>query len=240
MKKTAQAAIDKIKKSQRLQKEEDERLEKLLCFEKELWNAGFCFVAGVDEAGIGPLAGPVVAGAVILPKGCKISGLDDSKKILNITRREKLETAIKENALAWMVGSAEPEEIDSLNIYRAGLLAMQRAVEGLVIKPDYLLVDARKIPDTIIAQRGIIHGDALSMSIAAASILAKTARDRHMLKMDALYPGYGLARHKGYPTREHLAALSELGPTPIHRRSFTPVREKAKQLELFDTYRANK
>ena len=236
MKKTSRAAIDKIEKMQ----DEDERLEKLLCFERELWNAGFCFVAGVDEAGIGPLAGPVVAGAVILPQGCKISGLDDSKKILKIERREKLETAIKENALAWMVGSTEPEEIDSLNIYRAGLLAMRRAVEGLAIRPDYLLVDARKIPDTTIAQRGIIRGDALSMSIAAASILAKTARDRHMLEMDALYPGYGLARHKGYPTREHLAALRELGPTPIHRRSFAPVREKARQLELFDMARSDK
>jgi ribonuclease HII len=208
---------------------EDERLEKLLRFERELQGAGFHRVAGVDEAGVGPLAGPVVAGAVILPENCKIRGLDDSKKILKIGRREELESVIKETAIAWAIGQAEAGEIDSLNIYRAGLLAMRRAVEGLAAKPgglapDYLLIDARKIPDIAIPQRGIIHGDALSMSIAAASILAKTCRDRHLLEMDALYPEYGFARHKGYPTAAHLAALREHGPCAIHRRSFGPVK----------------
>ena len=203
---------------------EDARLEGLLCFEKALWDEGFCNIAGVDEAGVGPLAGPVVAAAVILPRGCKIRGLDDSKKILRHGEREKLEDRIKKEARDWAVGRAETEEIDRLNIYRAGLLAMRRAVEGLNIRPDYLLVDARVIPECSCPQRGVIHGDALSMSIAAASILAKTCRDRVMLEMDALYPGYGFAAHKGYPTPEHLKALRELGPLPVHRRSYAPVK----------------
>jgi len=199
---------------------------------------GFCRIAGVDEAGVGPLAGPVFAAAAVLPEGCMLRGIDDSKKILKPERREELEAAVKEAALAWGVGQAGVDEIDSLNIYRAGLLAMRRAVEGLAEKsgapPDYLLIDARKIPGIGIPQRGIIRGDALSMSIAAASILAKTARDRHMLEMDALYPGYGFAKHKGYPTKEHVAALRERGPCAIHRRSFAPVKERlAAQGTLF-------
>ena len=204
---------------------EDARLEALLYFEKTLWNEGFRNIAGVDEAGVGPLAGPVVAAAVILPRGCKIRGLDDSKKISRPGEREKLEYVIKKEALGWAAGRAEAEEIDRMNIYRAGLLAMRRAVQGLNIQPDYLLVDARVIPECSCPQRGVIRGDALSMSIAAASILAKTCRDRFMLEMDGLYPGYGFAAHKGYPTPEHLDALQRLGPTPIHRRSYAPVRQ---------------
>ena len=202
---------------------EEARLESLLRFENALWNEGFRNIAGVDEAGVGPLAGPVVAAAVILPRGCKIRGLDDSKKIPCSGEREELENRIKEEAPGWAVGRAETEEIDRLNIYHAGLLAMRRAVEGLNIRPDYLLVDARTVPGCSCPQRDIIHGDALSMTIAAASILAKTCRDRVMLEMDALYPGYGFAAHKGYPTPEHLDALRRLGPTPVHRRSFAPV-----------------
>ena len=202
---------------------EDERLESLLCFEKALWNEGFRNIAGVDEAGMGPLAGPVFAAAVILPQGCKISGLDDSKKIPRLGKREELEDRIKKRAHCWAVGHAEVEEIDRVNIYQAGLLAMRRAVDGLNIRPDYLLLDSRVIPEYSCPQRGIIHGDALSMNIAAASILAKTCRDRVMLEMDAIYPEYGFAAHKGYPTPEHLAALQRLGPSPIHRLSYAPV-----------------
>ncbi|MDR1726416.1 MAG: ribonuclease HII [Acidobacteriota bacterium] len=217
---------------------ERERLERLLAFERGVRDEGFRRIAGVDEAGVGPLAGPVVAAAVVLPEGCMVRGVDDSKRISKPERREELEAAIKEVALAWGVGRAEAEEIDSLNIYRAGLLAMRRAVERLAETsgepPDYLLIDARRIPGLGIPQRGIIRGDALSMSIAAASILAKTARDRHMLEMDALYPGYGFARHKGYPTKEHIKALRGRGPCAIHRRSFAPVKERlAPQGSLF-------
>ena len=214
----------KIRRRRENEIKEDVRLENLLCFEKALWSEGFRNVAGVDEAGVGPLAGPVVAAAVILPLGCKISGLDDSKKISRGSEREELESRIKKEARGWAVGQAEAEEIDRLNIYRAGILAMRRAVEGLDIRPDYLLVDARAIPEYSCPQRGVVRGDALSMSIAAASILAKTFRDRVMLELDALYPGYGLAAHKGYPTSEHLNALRRLGPSQIHRRSYGPVR----------------
>lgn len=182
-------------------------------------------VAGVDEAGMAPLAGPVVAGAVILPQNYKLRGLNDSKKILDPEKRDELAVQIKQDAICWSVGVAQVEEIDKINIYHAGLLAMQRAVEGLVSQPDYILVDARKIPNCTTPQRGIIRGDALSASIAAASIIAKTTRDAHMLELDGLYSGYGLASHKGYPTPEHCRALKELGALPIHRRSFARVRQ---------------
>jgi ribonuclease HII len=214
-----------IRRRREKEQREDARLESLLCFEKALWSEGYRNIAGVDEAGMGPLAGPVVAAAVILPHDCKISGLDDSKKIPRRDRREELESRIKKEALCWAIGRAETEEIDRLNIYQAGLLAIRRAVDELNIRPDYLLVDARAIPEYSCPQRGVIHGDALSMSIAAASILAKTCRDRIMLEMDARYPGYGFADHKGYPTAEHIDALRRFGPTPIHRRSYAPVRE---------------
>jgi ribonuclease HII len=164
-------------------------------------------VAGVDEAGMAPLAGPVVAGAVILPQNYKLRGLNDSKKILDPEKRDELAAQIKQDAFCWSVGFAEVEEIDKINIYHAGLLAMQRAVAGLSSQPDFILVDARKIPNCTTPQRGIIRGDALSASIAAASIIAKTTRDAHMLELDRLYSGYGLASHKGYPTPEHCRAL---------------------------------
>jgi ribonuclease HII len=172
-----------------------------------------------------PLAGPVVAGAVILPQNYKLRGLNDSKKILDPEKRDELAVQIKQDAICWSIGVAEVEEIDKINIYHAGLLAMQRAVEGLSCKPDFILVDARKIPHCETPQRGIIRGDALSASIAAASIVAKTTRDAHMLEMDRMYSGYGLASHKGYPTPEHCHALKSLGALPIHRRSFARVRE---------------
>jgi ribonuclease HII len=185
-----------------------------------------------------PLAGPVVAGAVILPQNYKLRGLNDSKKILDPTKRDELGDQIKQDAICWAVGAAEVEEIDRLNIYHAGLLAMQRALQGLTCLPDFVLVDARKIPNCSSPQRGIIHGDALSASIAAASIIAKTTRDALMLDLDQVYAGYGFASHKGYPTPEHCRALKDLGALPIHRRSFTRVREALGldpiQNELFD------
>ena len=229
----------RIRERYRTNRAEGQRLHNLLRFELELWTDGYGFVAGVDEAGMAPLAGPVVAGAVILPRNYKLRGLNDSKKILDPEKRDELAAQIKHDAVCWSVGFAEVEEIDKINIYHAGLLAMQRAVGGLNSQPDFILVDARKIPNCTVPQRGIIRGDALSASIAAASIIAKTTRDAHMLEMDALYSGYGLASHKGYPTPEHCRALKELGALPIHRRSFARVRQALGldpvQAELFDT-----
>jgi ribonuclease HII len=215
----------RIRQRQRSNRSEGQRLHSLLRFELELWTEGFNLVAGVDEAGMAPLAGPVVAGAVILPQNYKLRGLNDSKKILDPEKRDELAVQIKNDAFCWAVGFAEVEEIDRLNIYHAGLLAMQRAVQGLSCVPDFILVDARRIPNCPSPQRGIIRGDALSASIAAASILAKTTRDAHMLELDLLYRGYGLASHKGYPTPEHCRTLKELGALPIHRRSFARVRQ---------------
>jgi ribonuclease HII len=204
---------------------EAQRLHDLLRFELELWAQGFRLIAGVDEAGMAPLAGPVVAAAVILPQNYNLPGLNDSKKILNENRRSELALRIKKDAVCWSVGRAEVEEIDRIIIYHSGLSAMKRAVEGLMFHPDYMLVDARTIPHCPFPQKGIIHGDALSASIAAASIIAKTTRDAHMIEMDRKYAGYGFASHKGYPTARHLKALKTLGPLPIHRRTFAPVRE---------------
>ena len=214
-----------IRKRYRSNRSEGQRLHTLLRFEIELWAQGYSLVAGVDEAGMAPLAGPVVAGAVILPRNYKLHGLNDSKKILDQEKREELALQIKQDAVCWSAGFAEVEEIDRINIYHAGLLAMQRALQGLTCLPDFVLVDARKIPQCPAPQRGIIRGDALSATIAAASIIAKTTRDAHMLELDAQYAGYGFASHKGYPTPEHCRALKELGALPIHRRSFGPVRE---------------
>ena len=200
------------------------RPRSLLRFERQLWRQGVQLIAGVDEAGIGPLAGPVVAAAVILPRGYRLRGLNDSKKIGSEKKREDLAACIRRDAIAWALGRAEVREIDLYNIYHAGLLAMRRAVDALPFPPDHLLVDARRIPACAIPQQGIIHGDALSASIAAASIIAKTNRDAQMRELDSLYPGYGFASHKGYPTAEHLRILKQRGVLPIHRRTFAPVR----------------
>lgn len=222
---SAQELARRIREKRAENRSEGQRLRNLLKFEVELWGSGLERIAGVDEAGMAPLAGPVVAGAVILPKGYKLKGLDDSKKILDPEKREELAVEIKQNALAWATGRAEVEEIDTLNIYHAGLLAMRRAVLALGVAPEFLLVDARKVPEVTTPQRGIIHGDALSMSIAAASIIAKTTRDALMTAMDREYPGYEFASHKGYPTPKHCQLLKQLGATPIHRRTFNRVRE---------------
>ena len=213
----------RLRRSKR--RKEGQRLRNLLRFETDLYKRGFRNIAGIDEAGMAPLAGPVVAAAVILPQGYRLTDLNDSKKIFNERKREALALKIKQDAVCWSVGTAEAEEIDRINIYRAGLLAMSRAAESLTTKPDYLLIDARTIPQFRCPQKGIIHGDALSASIAAASIIAKTTRDLYMIEMDRLYTGYGFASHKGYPTPEHLCILKERGPVPIHRRSFEPVRK---------------
>lgn len=180
-------------------------------------------VAGVDEVGRGPLCGPVVTAAVILDPSRPIRGLNDSKK-LGEARREALFDEICEKALAWCIGRAEVEEIDRLNILHATMLAMQRAVEGLCVMPRLALIDGNRCPQLSVPTAAVVKGDSQVPAIAAASILAKVSRDREMQAMDLLYPGYGLAAHKGYPTAEHLDALTRLGPTRIHRRSFAPVR----------------
>ena len=215
----------RIRERYRENRSEGQRLHFLLRFEIELWSQGYGMVAGVDEAGMAPLAGPVVAGAVVLPQNYKLRGLNDSKKILDPEKRDELAQQIKQDAICWAAGIAEVEEIDKINIYHAGLLAMQRAVQGLSSSPDFILVDARKIPNCQTPQRGIIRGDALSASIAAASIIAKTTRDALMLQLDQVYSGYRFATHKGYPTPEHCRTLKALGALPIHRRSFARVRE---------------
>lgn len=181
--------------------------------------------AGVDEAGRGPLCGPVYAAAVILDPTRPIDGLNDSKK-LSEKKREALAPLIRERALAWAVGVATVEEIDRLNILHASMLAMRRAVEGLGVPPDEVLIDGNRVPPgLIVPARAIVGGDASEPAISAASILAKTGRDHEMKALALLYPQYGIVRHKGYPTREHLAALREHGPSPIHRRSFAPVAQ---------------
>ncbi|HLO01346.1 MAG TPA: ribonuclease HII [Pyrinomonadaceae bacterium] len=234
----AQQLAKRIRGRYRSNRSEGQRLHTLLRFEIDLWSQGYSLVAGVDEAGMAPLAGPVVAGAVILPQHYKLRGLNDSKKILDPEEREQLAAQIKQDAVCWAYGFAEVEEIDRINIYHAGLLAMQRAVNALSCLPDFVLVDARKIPQCRAPQRGIIRGDSLSASIAAASIIAKTTRDAHMLEMDNIYQGYGFASHKGYPTPEHCRALKELGAVSIHRRSFGRVRQVLGldpiQTELFE------
>lgn len=182
-------------------------------------------LAGVDEVGRGPLIGNVVAAAVILDPERPIAGLTDSKAI-SAKKREALDILIRERALAWSLGSASPQEIDELNIYHATHLAMRRAIDGLMPAAEYLLVDGNRLPGHALPGQAIVKGDARHPAIGAASILAKVARDAEMVALDALYPEYGFARHKGYPTREHLAMLEKLGPLPEHRRSFGPVRRQ--------------
>jgi ribonuclease HII len=201
-----------------------------LRYERKLWLSGLRAVAGVDEAGVGPMAGPVVAAAVIFAPETHIKGVHDSKQV-PAPKREELHEIIVERALAFAVGVAEVEEIDRINIYYAALLACTRAIEGLCIKPEHVLIDGRPVRGLKIPQTHIVGGDRKSFCIAAASIIAKVTRDRMMCELDARYPGYGLARHKGYCTAEHLEAVGRLGPSPIHRTSFAPVSAAA-QLSL--------
>lgn len=189
-------------------------------YERRLWQQGIGRVAGVDEAGRGPLAGPVVAAAVILDPASRLLGVDDSKR-LPADEREELAKAIRREARAYAVAVADAAEIDRINIAQAAFQAMRRAVGGLRPAPEYLLVDGFRLPGTELPQEGIVGGDRLSNSIAAASILAKVTRDAIMRRYDQVFPGYGFAEHKGYPTPEHREAIRRLGPTPIHRRSFS-------------------
>ena len=193
--------------------------------EKEASDAGFAAVCGVDEAGRGPLAGNVVAAAVILPQGLVIEGLNDSKK-LSEKKRDALFDVIKKEAVAYSIAFAKPAEIDSLNILNATMLAMNRAVEGLAVKADFALIDGNCARGFEIPTQTVVKGDAKSPSIAAASILAKVTRDRQCEELDALYPEYGFAKHKGYPTKDHMQKVRELGPCPEHRRSFLKFLEK--------------
>ena len=203
-------------KGERLEKEL-ERLETMRSFEREY--EACTAICGIDEAGRGPLAGPVAAAAVILPKDCVILYLNESKK-LSPARRDALFDEIMEKAVAYHVGIVSPERIDEINILQATYEAMRKAVAGLSVTPDLLLNDAVTIPEIGIRQVPIVKGDAKSVSIAAASILAKVTRDRMMEEYDAMWPEYGFAKHKGYGTAQHIAALKEYGPCPIHRRSF--------------------
>lgn len=217
-----QAAISKRKRELQKQVDEDLRLEKMLAYEKELYTQGIQLIAGVDEVGRGPLAGPVVAAAVILPKACKIPGLNDSKKIPKSKHKEIYE-AVLQNAVAIGIGIKDNQVIDQVNIYEATKLAMMEAIGQLEPQPQHLLIDAMRL-DLPISQTSIIKGDANSLSIAAASIVAKVTRDQMMEEFDKEYPGYDFAKNAGYGTAKHLAGLVQLGVTPIHRRSFEPVK----------------
>ncbi len=188
-----------------------------------LWRVGIRTVAGVDEVGMGPLAGPVVAAAVVLAPGTEIDGVADSK-VLQAAVRERLAVEIRRRAVAVSIAIVEPDEIDRLNIYQAGLCACRRAVDGLPLVPGYVLVDGREIPDLPMPQSAYPKGDSFVASIAAASIVAKVERDALMRRLDERYPVYGFARHMGYATPSHFAAIREHGPSPIHRMSFAPVR----------------
>ena len=215
-------AIAKQKREIQKRIDEDERLEGMLAYEKECYARGMEPIAGVDEVGRGPLAGPVVAAAVILPKACKIPGLNDSKKIPKSKHKEIYE-AVLQNAIAIGIGIKDNQVIDQVNIYEATKLAMMEAIGQLDPQPQHLLIDAMKL-DLSIPQTSIIKGDANSLSIAAASIVAKVTRDQMMEDLDQLYPGYDFAQNAGYGTANHLAGLHKLGVTPIHRRSFEPVK----------------
>ena len=200
--------------------------------EFDLFAQGRSAIAGVDEAGRGPLAGPVVAAAVIFDPSTKLDGIDDSKKIL-VDQREELAAAIMERARAWAVGSASPQEIDEINILQASILAMHRALEALPVMPDFLLIDGNRFHHPKLCFQTVIGGDAQCFSIGAASILAKVERDRIMCEHDADFPDYGFARHKGYATPGHIEALRQHGPCELHRRSFT-VKALMEQMGVFN------
>lgn len=215
--KGVQNLIQKAQRQSEKLKQERERLQQMCVYERKYQS--YQAICGIDEAGRGPLAGPVVAGAVILPKDCEILYLNDSKKLSEI-KREQLYKEIQEKALAWAVGIVSPERIDEINILQATYEAMGEAVGKLTLTPDLLLVDAVHIPDLSQKQVGIVKGDAKSVSIAAASIMAKVTRDHLMIQMDKVYPEYGFASHKGYGSQAHIAAIRQYGPCPIHRQTF--------------------
>lgn len=222
-----QKEISKRKRAIQAELDENLRLESMLSYEKELYKQGLTLIAGIDEVGRGPLAGPVVAAAVILPKNCKIKGLNDSKKIPNkkIPKKKHLEIfqAVQDQALSIGIGIIDNQVIDQVNIYEATKLAMQEAISQLSPQPEHLLIDAMKL-DLPISQTSIIKGDANSLSIAAASIVAKVTRDELMKEYDQQFPDYDFATNAGYGTAKHLEGLTKLGVTPIHRTSFEPVK----------------
>lgn len=205
------------------ERKERQRIRSLQKYEEEAYKKGFKYIAGIDEVGRGPLAGPVVTAAVVLPRKTYIAGVDDSKK-LSPGKRKKLAAQIKELALTWAVAAINPPFLDDINILNATREAMCMAVAELNPRPDFLLIDALKLPDIHIEQQSLIKGDSLSFSIACASILAKVERDASMEALELIHPGYGFSKHKGYATREHIQALMVKGPCPIHRRSFEPVK----------------
>lgn len=217
-----QTAIKKRRKELEKEVAEDARLEAMLSYEKALYDNGVEFIAGIDEVGRGPLAGPVVAAAVILPKGCKIRYLNDSKKIAK-SKHESIYQEVMERAVAVGVGIKDAAVIDQVNIYEATKLAMLEALGQLSQEPEHLLIDAMKL-DTPLPQTSIIKGDANSLSIAAASIVAKVTRDKMMVDYDKEFSGYGFAKNAGYGTAEHLDGLNKLGITPIHRKTFEPIK----------------
>lgn len=219
-----QRLAERLVKHQQAQIVEQSRIQQLLVEEKKLWEQGFLLLAGIDEAGCGPLAGPVVAAACILPVRFDLPGLNDSKLVTE-SKREKLYTQIQAQAIDYAIGSAEPAEIDVLNILQATKLAMKRAIEGLTVRPHYLMIDALELSDVNLPQLSLVGGDRLSATIAAASILAKVTRDRLMVELHALYPEYAFSKNKGYGTSEHMQVLRRLGPCPLHRRSFAPVKQ---------------
>lgn len=212
-----------VAKMEEWQRERD-RLARMFSYERQVWVMGYKLVAGLDEAGRGPLAGPVVAAAVVLPGEVYLPGLDDSKR-LSPKRRQELYDQIRQTAVAIGVGMVHPDGIDEANVMMATYKAMVKAVNNLPVPPDYLLIDALHLPGVAQPQSPIVGGEGLSCSIAAASIVAKVTRDEHMIEMDKLYPHYGFANHKGYGTAEHREALEKHGPCPIHRRTFDSARE---------------
>jgi ribonuclease HII len=202
---------------------EKQRVAEMMRYERQAYRKGHQIIAGLDEAGRGPLAGPVVAAAVILPPDFFVAGINDSKQI-SVTKRGRLAAKIKQQAIDWAVASVYPSRLDEINILNAAREAMCQCIHHLSVRPDYLLIDALRLHDLEIEQMSLIKGDCLSASIACASILAKVERDMAMEGFDRLYPGYGLAKHKGYATREHIEALHRLGPCAVHRRSFDPIK----------------
>ena len=226
----ARQLADRARRTLATRAGERERLARLLALRDELAAAGARGIAGIDEVGVGPLAGPVIAAAVVLPKDVHLEGLDDSKKVPK-ARRERLAEEIEAIAVGIGFGEVGPEEIDQRGIYQAALEAMRRSVASLgrVVPVDHLLVDARTVPGVVVPQTPIVKGDSKDASIAAASIVAKVRRDAQMAVLGARYPAYGFERHMGYGTAEHMAALERFGPCPIHRHSFAPVEEAARR-----------
>ncbi|HLH30038.1 MAG TPA: ribonuclease HII [Terriglobia bacterium] len=229
----ARRLYETLSKRYKEQQGERKRLDAMLHFERLLWKAGIQHIAGVDEVGIGPLAGPVVAAAVVFPPGTEIDEIDDSKALDEETRNRQ-DVIIREKASGFGIGIVEVEEIDRINIYHAGIRAMQLALSNLPVAPQHILVDSRTVPGFTQPQNSFDKGDGINFSIAAASIVAKVYRDRLMTELDAKYPGYGFASHKGYATPEHQQAIRDIGPCPIHRRSFDYIRElRGEYCELY-------